>query len=208
MEMVFDSVMIPTPANLQPKGPNVQLMQNTWNAMYNDRVGGFGLKAGDTRAAASGPVSWASPGVSDRIRWDGKYIPGYAHPPGTNPFAWVESNPHASMERMKEIERQDRELQAMLIERKKGLGPISSSQAQALSRELYTGPAGKQRMGRMHELEKKLGVDKVDLHSMGLHGDTSSKQFDYRTEYDGIRMRPSGKSPSPPKPAPADKLTA
>jgi len=196
---------MPTPHNLQPKGPNVQLMNNTWNAMYNDRVGGFGLAAGDNRANSTGPASWGSTGASTRIRWDSKYIPGYAHPPGSNPFAWVESNPHASVERMKEIERQDRELQAMLIERKKGLGPMSASRAQEISRELYTGPSGSMRLSRMTQLEKKLGVDKVDLHSMGLHGDTSSKQFDYRTEYDGMKMRPSGKEP---KPVPKGKLSA
>jgi len=201
MEMV-ESYTIPTPHNLQPKGgPNVQLMQNTWNAMYHDRVGGFGVALTDNRASSSGPANWGSTGAATRIRWDSKYIPGYAHPPGSNPFAWVESNPHSSQDRMKEIERQDRELQAMLIERKKGLGPMSASRAQEISRELYTGPGGKSRMTRMTQLEHKLGVDKVQLNSMGLHGDTSSKQFDYRTEYDGIRTRSSGK-------APADKLSA
>ena len=39
---------------------------------------------------------------------------------------------------------------------------------------------------------------------MGLHGDTSTKQFDYRTEHDGIRMRDSGKKPSPPKASKAE----
>ena len=47
---------------------------------------------------------------------------------------------------------------------------------------------------------------------MGLHGDTSATQFDYRTEYDGIRMRPSGKSPPaksrPPAAAPSPALMA
>ena len=212
MELVTSGTLMPTPNNIAPpmSAKDVLLRQNPYNAMYNDRAGGFGLGAGDNRASATGPANWGSPLGVNRIRWDGKYIPGFAHQPGTNPFAWVESNPHASIERMKEIDRQERELQAMLLERKKGLcarvvlepspsfwrlppalfsparlllqsrslrraepgahtsrislaasGPISSGQAQEISRELYTGPAGQKRVSRMQQLEAKLGVDKV-----------------------------------------------
>jgi len=204
--LVTSGTLMPTPNNIAPpmSAKDVLLRQNPYNAMYNDRAGGFGLGAGDNRASATGPANWGSPLGVNRIRWAGKYIPGFAHQPGTNPFAWVESNPHASIERMKEIDRQERELQAMLLERKKGLGPISSGQAQEISRELYTGPAGQKRVSRMQQLEAKLGVDKVVLNSMGLHGDTSSKQFDYRTEHAGSLMRDSGKKPSPPKASKAE----
>ena len=68
-----------------------------WFPAYNDGTKGEALNVGfgevsrkDTRAVPGGPATWAAPETANRMLWEEKYIG--PRPPGSNPFAWVESS--------------------------------------------------------------------------------------------------------------------
>lgn len=140
--------------------------ENPWNAMYN-RVGGLGDSVG-MRAGAGGPADWNNPLQADRYRWDGKYLPGFGHKPGTNPFAWVESISQAQMLEQQELER-DKAIHHELMR----TGKLLRTEMKSSDVKL-TPTTESKRMARCVELEKRLGVDKVVLDPMKLQIDTTA----------------------------------
>ena len=158
---------------------DAQLMVNPWNAMYNDRVGGLGASVGNRAAATGfsgaggGPMAWKLD--EDKFRWEAKYIPGFGN--DGNPLQWVESYSPAEIARLDAEVQIEKEKHHQMLEMKKGkiitpLEPVTAADLQAEAK----------REARCKELEAKLGVDKVQLNSMGLQIDTTawgvSKQQD------------------------------
>jgi len=143
-----------------------QLMQNPWNAMYNDREGGLGASVGN-RAGANASADWNDPLTADRYRWDGKYLPGFGHAPGTNPFAWVESVSQEQMAEQQELERQ-KSVQHEMMRTGKIHSPLKAAAIKT------TPETEAKRLARCKELEQKLGVDKVVLDPMKLQIDTTA----------------------------------
>ena len=170
------------------KAVEAELMNNPWNAMYNDQMkmqagqsAGLGNSVG-TRAQAKGGPNQAAldDRAEDRYRWDFKYIPhgagGLASfaDAGTNPFAWVESIPQTEIDRARGVERAERQHHANLIEMKKGAAYGGSATSPTEKKMDWTPTTEDRRVARCKELDAKLGVDKVVLDPMKLQIDTTA----------------------------------
>ena len=174
MRPPMGSVLIPDSAQMKRASPpsgkatEAELMNNPWNAMYNDRVGGMG---GGWAERAAGPDVQKWNKLADQYRWEAKFIPGGSYTGGSNPFAWVESYSQADTEAAQEAERKEREHHANLINARKG-GFLGQMSADEIKKRTNLSPqqarAEAAREARMKEIEKKLGVDKVELDHMKL----------------------------------------